>query len=765
VVDRLVLRPGIEARLSDSLQLAFRCSGGFAWVERLGTEGEVAATVRFAERPCCPDCERVIPEPTPALFSFNSPLGACPRCKGLGVTQHVEPARLVENPSAPLDGGAMRAWKFVGSPHYRTALLEGLAKQFRFSPQTAWEALPKEARQAVLFGSEKPIRVAVKRGGTTRRFEVRFPGLVALLERKLNDRADPEIQEILAPYLATRTCAECQGARLRPEALAVTVGGHSIAEITRQSVAEARAFFHQLELAPRERLVAERILEELDERLRCLAELGLDYLTLDRRADSLSGGEAQRLRLASQIGSHLSGVLYVLDEPSVGLHPRDQDRLLSALFQLRERGNTVVVVEHDRHTILAADYVIDLGPGAGARGGEVVAAGSPQEILEHPTSLTAHYLSGRKRLPIPEQRRPGNGWCLRLSGVRTHNLKDIEVEIPLGTFTCVSGVSGAGKSSLVIETLYKALAERLHGSTEPAGSFRELSGWQLLDKVVIVDQHPFSRSPRSNPATYTGLFTPLRDWFASLPDARARGYSAGRFSFNVKGGRCEACKGEGQLRIAMHFLPDVYVTCEVCKGSRYDPATLEVRYKGYSIADVLNLSVSEAYELFTAIPAIQQKLRVLQEIGLGYLPLGQPATTLSGGEIQRLKLAKELSRRASGRTMYILDEPTTGLHFEDIRLLLEVLQRLVDAGNTVIVVEHNPEVIAAADYVIDLGPEGGAAGGRVVAAGPPEAIAAAADSYTGRYLRPILSGSSTASPYRAAQTGHRHASVGPSDPG
>ncbi len=739
VVDRLVLRPGVEGRLADSVQLAYRQSGGIARIEVVSPEPQPKGEWTFTEGAFCPDCERSLPELSPSLFSFNSPAGACPQCKGLGSTLHLDAERIVDHPDRPLGDGAIRAWKLLGSAKFRAGLLEALGRKYGFPPEATWQEIPPEAQRAILFGTPDPLRIAIARAGKTQRFSMRFDGLIAWLERRLAKSEDILLHETLRPYLGHRPCASCGGARLRPEALAVKIHGLSIAELSRRTVGDVLTFFRQLPLSPRQATLAARVLEEMVSRLRFLCELGLDYLTLDRPADSLSGGEAQRLRLASQIGSGLSGVLYVLDEPSIGLHPRDHGRLLRMLFELRDRGNTIVVVEHDRQTILAADYVIDMGPGAGDRGGQVVAAGSPQEILANPNSLTGQYLSGRKSIPLPDRRRTGNGWSLDLRGATVHNLKEVDVAIPLGTFTCVSGVSGAGKSSLVIETLYKALAQRLHGSKAPAGPFRELTGWQFLDKVVIVDQNPFGRTPRSNAATYTGLFTPLREWFASLPEARTRGYSAGRFSFNVKGGRCEACKGEGVVRISMHFLPDVYVTCDVCGGSRYDPQTLEVRYKGRSIADVLRLSVQEALELFSQIPALHQKLLTLQQIGLGYLPLGQPATTLSGGEIQRLKLAKELSRRATGRTLYILDEPTTGLHFEDIGRLLEVLQRLVDAGNTVLVVEHNLEVIANADYVIDLGPEGGQAGGRVVAAGTPEVVAETPGSHTGLYLRPLLS--------------------------
>lgn len=739
VIDRLVVRPGLEARLTDSLELAFRYGEGSARVESVGPEGrEVVDSRVFSQRNACPQCDLVLPEITPALFSFNSPIGACGECKGLGVTLHVDPQRLIDDEQLPVSEGAIRTWRAIGGKSFRTEILQALGEHYGFSFRTPWRELPEAARQAILFGRDEPLRIRLRREGRPRSFPVRFSGLVQALERRLAEDRTGEILSALRPYLSDLPCPSCQGARLRAEALAVKIHGKSIAEVHQMTVQQAVRFFDQLSLSPRERGIAERVLQEILGRLRFLQELGVEYLQLNRTAGSLSGGEAQRIRLAGQLGASLSGILYVLDEPSVGLHPRDHARLLDTLFRLRDLGNTVVVVEHDRDTILAADYVIDLGPGAGVRGGEVVASGAPHELLNHPTSLTAQYLSGRRSIPVPAQRRTGSGWTLRLTGASVHNLKNIDVEIPLGTLVCVTGVSGAGKSSLVIDTLYKALAQRVHGSKEPAAPFTEISGWQLLDKVVVVDQSPIGRTPRSNPATYTGVFTPLREWFASLPEARARGYTAGRFSFNIPGGRCEACKGEGLIRVSMHFLPDVFVVCEVCQGTRYNRPTLEVRYKGRSIADVLNLSVAQALEFLEHIPSLKQKLLTLCEVGLDYLPLGQPATTLSGGEVQRLKLAKELSRRATGRTLYVLDEPTTGLHFEDTRRLLDVLHRLVDAGNTVVIVEHNLDVIAAADYVIDLGPEGGEAGGEVVAAGPPEQIAAAPGSYTGMFLRQTL---------------------------
>lgn len=739
VIDRLVLRSGLEARLADSLELAYRCGGGLAEVEIFTPDGRhIQHSQIFSQRNACSRCDLVLPELTPALFSFNSPSGACSECKGLGTALHIDPQRLIDNEQLSVSEGAIRTWRAIGGKQFRMALLKALAERYGFAPQSPWQNLPEAARRAILFGTEEPLRIRIMRKGRARTFAVRFAGLVQHFERRLAEDRSGEVLSALKPYLTDLPCAHCDGARLRTEALAVKVGGKSIADIHRMTIRQALQFLSGLSFPPGQRAIAERVLHEILSRLQFLQELGVDYLQLNRPADSLSGGESQRLRLAAQLGASLSGILYVLDEPSVGLHPRDHTRLLRALLRLRDLGNTVVVVEHDRDTILAADHVIDLGPGAGVLGGQVVASGPPQDLLKHPTSLTAQYLSGRRCIPIPRERRKGPGWKLRLRGAAAHNLKSIDVEIPLGTMVCITGVSGAGKSSLAIDTLYRALAQRLHGSKDPPGPFAELAGWQFLDKVVVVDQSPIGRTPRSNPATYTGVFGPLREWFASLPEARARGYTAGRFSFNIPGGRCEACKGEGLVRVSMHFLPDVFVVCEACQGTRYNRPTLEVRYKGLNIAELLNLSVAQALEFLEHVLSLRQRLVTLCEVGLDYLPLGQPATTLSGGEAQRLKLARELCRRATGRTLYILDEPTAGLHFEDTRRLLDVLHRLVDAGNTVLVVEHNLDVIAAADYVIDVGPEGGEAGGQLVAVGSPEQIAATPGSFTGMFLRDPL---------------------------
>ncbi len=618
-------------------------------------------------------------------------------------------------------------------------MLGGLAKSMKFSLKTPWKDLPKKAREAVLHGTgDDEIGFVLERG--TKRYEFRrpFEGVVANLQRRYKETDSEWVREELGKFMSVRLCPTCKGARLKPEALAVRLHGKSITEVCALSIGAAHQFVTTLDLTPQEAAIGERLLREARERLGFLHDVGLDYLTLERTAATLSGGEAQRIRLATQIGASLSGVLYVLDEPSIGLHQRDNARLLDTLRRLQRLGNTVIVVEHDRDTIEAADHVIDMGPGAGVHGGEVVAEGTPAEILANPASLTGRYLSGALEIAVPTRRRRGTGFSLTVSGARHHNLQNLTVALPLGTLICVTGVSGSGKSSLVVETLYRALAQRLYGNRDKPGAFDKITGWELIDKVIDIDQAPIGRTPRSNPATYTGLFTHVRELFAQLPEARVRGYDPGRFSFNVKGGRCEACAGDGVIRIEMHFLPDVYVTCEVCKGSRYNRETLEVRYKGKHIADVLDLTVGQALEFLGTVPPIRQKLETLASVGLDYIHVGQAATTLSGGEAQRIKLSKELSKRATGRTLYILDEPTTGLHFHDVDKLLGVLDRLVEAGNTVLVIEHNLDVIKVADHVIDLGPEGGSGGGRILAQGPPEAIAAAEGSYTGHFLRALL---------------------------
>ncbi|MEW6771288.1 MAG: excinuclease ABC subunit UvrA [Bacillota bacterium] len=730
VVDRLVLKPEVSFRLADSFETALKLADGLA-VAAVVDGPELLFSSKFA----CPECGVSLPELSPRLFSFNSPYGACPACTGLGALLEVDP-ELVVDPRKSLEEGAVAGWSYYSGQFY---LLESLARHYGFSTAVPYARLAPEHQQIILYGTgaERVRFVYRDLGGRRREYAAPFEGVIPYLARRYRETSSDYIKGEIEQMMRPRLCSTCQGARLRPEALAVKVGGRAVNEVTALSVAEAARFFEGLELGPREQLIARQILKEIKARLGFLVNVGLDYLSLDRAANTLSGGEAQRIRLATQIGSGLMGVIYILDEPSIGLHPRDQGRLLAMLKRLRDLGNTVIVVEHDAETILSADHVIDIGPGAGAHGGTVVAEGPPAEIMRHPASLTGQYLSGRKIIPIRPRRRPDGRW-LKVLGASAHNLKAIDVGFPVGLFTCVTGVSGSGKSTLVNDILYRALARELHGARELPGAHTGLDGVEYIDKVINVDQAPIGRTPRSNPATYTGVFTDIRELFALLPEARVRGYKPGRFSFNVAGGRCEACRGDGIVKIEMHFLPDVYVPCEVCKGRRYNRETLEVKFRGKSIADVLDLTVDEALVFFEAFPKIYRRLKTLQDVGLGYIKLGQPATTLSGGEAQRVKLAAELSRRATGRTLYILDEPTTGLHFADVARLLDVLHRLVDAGNTVVVIEHNLDVVKTADYIIDLGPEGGALGGTVVAAGTPEEVAGVAHSYTGRYMRRVL---------------------------
>ncbi len=715
VVDRLVLRDGIERRLADSLEVAFGRGDEIALVERQAARDAPVESALFSTRHACPRCGVSYPDITPRFFSFNGPQGACPSCEGLGISRRLDPELIVRTPDAPIPR-ALAPVVLRALPKLGPALRQ-LAESQRIDLATPWSALPAAARDAILAGDDSG-----------------FAGLVPMLTRRQRDTQSRWLKAELESLVTATTCEECGGARLRREARFVRIGGRSIVEVGALPIAEARAFFAGLAVEPASEPVAGPILREVDARLRFLEDVGLGYLSLARSATTLSGGEEQRIRLATQIGSALTGVLYVLDEPSIGLHPRDTARLLGTLTRLRDLGNTVVVVEHDRDVIEAADHVIDMGPGAGTHGGRVVATGPPSTIARDETSLTGAYLAGRRAIARPERRRPGSGWQLGVRGASLHNLKNVDFVFPLGTLTCVTGVSGSGKSTLVLDTLHRALALRLGGGREQPGPHRELVGWQLVDKVVEIGQGPIGRTPRSTPATYTGLFGPLRELFAQLPEARARGYGAGRFSFNVRGGRCEACEGAGVIAIEMYFLPDALVTCGVCGGRRYDRETLQVAFKGHSIADVLDLTVAEALELLGTVPPLRQRLEVLRQVGLDYLTLGQAATTLSGGEAQRVRLARELARRATGRTLYVLDEPTTGLHFDDVRRLLEVLGRLVDAGNTVLVIEHNLELIAASDWVVDLGPEGGEAGGEIVAAGTPEAVARA-DTATGIALR------------------------------
>ena len=737
VVDRLVVAPDLGNRLANSFETALALADGIAITEDADSGEETIFSSKFA----CPVSGFTIPEIEPRLFSFNNPFGACPACDGLGTKLYFDADLVVHDDSRSLYDGAVSPWSHSSSPYY-TQTLESIARTFKQSMHTPWRDLPEKMRDTILNGSgSDPIKMTYDDGLRQYSTERPFEGVLPNMERRYRETDSSWVREELGRYQAARTCEVCDGARLKPEALAVKIAGRSISEATALSILAAVDWFASIDatLTPSQSEIAARILKEINERLGFLKNVGLEYLTLSRASATLSGGESQRIRLASQIGSGLTGVLYVLDEPSIGLHQRDNDRLLATLRRLRDLGNTVIVVEHDEEAIRSADWLIDMGPGAGVHGGHLVAEGTPDEVMRAPESVTGQYLTGMKQIPIPAARRSGHKrQILRLVGARGNNLKDVTCEIPLGTFCCVSGVSGGGKSTLIVETLYKALAKRLNNAREQSAPFERLEGVEYLDKIVDIDQSPIGRTPRSNPATYTGCFTPIRDWFAGLPEAKARGYQPGRFSFNVKGGRCEACQGDGVIKIEMHFLPDVYVQCDVCKGKRYNRETLEVLFRGKSIADVLDMTVDEGAEFFRAVPSIRDKLVTLQRVGLGYIHVGQPATTLSGGEAQRVKLSKELSRRATGRTLYILDEPTTGLHFEDVRKLLEVLHALVETGNTVLVIEHNLEVIKTADWLIDLGPEGGDGGGRIVATGTPEDVAEVADSHTGQYLRPYL---------------------------
>jgi excinuclease ABC subunit A len=737
VVDRVVVREGIAQRLADSFEGALALSDGIVYAENADSGERTVFSSRFA----CPVSGFTIEEIEPRLFSFNSPHGACPACDGLGVETFFDAALVVPDERRSLAEGAVAPWTGAQSPYYDQTL-QSLARHFMVSTRTPWSELPDEVRAAILNGTgEADVAFTYKDGVRAYTVTKPFEGVLRNLQRRWTETDSAWVREEMARYQAQKPCAVCHGARLKPEALAVKVGGKTIAEASELSIRHALEWFRGVlpMLTPQRQEIARRILREIVERLQFLVDVGLDYLTLARGSATLSGGESQRIRLASQIGSGLTGVLYVLDEPSIGLHQRDNERLLGTLRRLKSLGNTVLVVEHDEDAIRAADYVIDMGPAAGIAGGLVVAQGTPAEIAANPQSLTGDYLSGRRRIEVPRLRRPLQPErIVRVIGATGNNLKNVTAEFPLGTFTCVTGVSGGGKSTLVVDTLYKAASRRLMGSGEVPAPHLRIDGLELLDKIIDIDQSPIGRTPRSNPATYTDLFAPIRDWFAELPESRARGYKAGRFSFNVKGGRCEACQGDGVLKIEMHFLPDVFVTCDTCKGRRYNRETLEVKFRDKSIAEVLAMTVDEAVPYFGAVSRIHDRLKVLQQVGLGYVALGQQATTLSGGEAQRIKLAKELGRRATGRTLYILDEPTTGLHFEDVRKLLEVLHALVEQGNTVVVIEHNLEVIKTADWILDLGPEGGDGGGRIVAAGTPEAIAAAPESHTGRFLAPLL---------------------------
>jgi len=773
VVDRIVVRPDLGNRLADSVETALKLADGLLIAEEADTGKEHLFSEKFA----CPVSGFTIPEIEPRLFSFNSPHGACPECDGLGVRMRMDESLIVPDPSKTIAQGAIEPWSKSFAPFYMQAL-EAVAKHYKFKTNVPWNTLKDEHRQIILYGSgDEPIAITYNtKTESTWKSNKPFEGVIPSMERRLLETDSASSQEELSSYQTSTPCESCHGYRLKPEALCVKIAGKHIGEASEMSIEDAQAWFAKISansphtppvnvgkksvakntpplaaghggespLTAQQREIAQRILKEINDRLNFLMNVGLEYLTLSRSSATLSGGESQRIRLASQIGSGLTGVLYVLDEPSIGLHQRDNNRLLDTLKHLRDIGNTVLVVEHDEDAIRCADYLIDMGPGAGVHGGTVVAQGTPHDVFQDKKSITAQYMNGTRAVPIPPSRRKGKkGQALTLSGATGNNLKNITASIPLGTFTCITGVSGSGKSTFTIDTLYRAVSQKLMGSREHPLPYKKIDGLQFLDKVIDIDQSPIGRTPRSNPATYTGAFTPIREWFAGLPESKMRGYDPGRFSFNVKGGRCETCEGDGVIKIEMHFLPDVYVTCEACKGARYNRETLEVRFKDKSIADVLDMTIEDAAEFFKAVPSIRDKMETLKDVGLGYIKVGQPATTLSGGEAQRVKLSKELSKRSTGKTLYILDEPTTGLHFEDVRKLLEVLHTLVDQGNTVLVIEHNLEVIKTADWIIDIGPEGGHKGGQIVATGTPEEICKIKDSYTGHYLKPILRPSKT----------------------
>ncbi|HEY9079880.1 excinuclease ABC subunit UvrA [Magnetovibrio sp.] len=737
VVDRLAVKDGIATRLADSFETALGLADGLAFTENADTGERTTFSAKFA----CPVSGFTIDEIEPRLFSFNNPFGACPSCDGLGTEMYFDPELVIADDRLTLAQGAIQPWSGSSSPYYNQTL-ESLATHFGFDLKTPFAELDESVQNKLLYGTEgEDVLMRYDDGRKSYQVTKPFEGVIPNMERRWLETDSNWVRDELSKYQTVTKCESCGGHRLKPEALAVKIAGLNVSEVTDMSILEAAQWFLGVEktLTKQQSEIARRILREINERLGFLVNVGLEYLTLARASGTLSGGESQRIRLASQIGSGLTGVLYVLDEPSIGLHQRDNDRLLETLKRLRDLGNTVIVVEHDEDAIRIADYLLDLGPGAGVHGGEVIASGTPEEVMNEPKSLTGQYLTGKRSIAVPSKRRPGRkDQHISVIGATANNLQNVTVDFPLGTFTCVTGVSGGGKSSLVIETLYKALARRLHGARMHAGAHERIEGIEFIDKIVDIDQSPIGRTPRSNPATYTGAFTPIREWFAGLPESQRRGYKPGRFSFNVKGGRCEACQGDGVIKIEMHFLPDVYVECDVCKGKRYNRETLDIQFRGKSIADVLDMTVEEGVEFFKAVPSIRDKLATLNQVGLSYIHLGQQATTLSGGEAQRVKLAKELSKRATGKTLYILDEPTTGLHFEDINKLLEVLHTLVDQGNTMIVIEHNLEVIKTADWIIDIGPEGGSKGGEIIAEGTPEAVAKVKQSYTGKYLAPHL---------------------------
>lgn len=730
VVDRIIIKQGIESRVSQSVETALKLSDGLLYVENMADKKRQTFSSKFA----CPISGFTIEEIEPRLFSFNNPQGACPCCGGLGASLYMDPELVVPNENLSLSGGAIAPWSVSSHSMFYRQTLDSLCEYLEISNKTPWKNLPAYAQETILYGSgNKCVPMVYSRFVTDKPFE----GVIPNMERRFLETDSAASREELSHYQSAAPCECCHGKRLKPEALAVKICGKDIIEASDMSIKQALNWFSGIEaqLTPQKQEIAHKIIKEIVERLRFLNNVGLDYLTMSRQSVTLSGGEAQRIRLASQIGSGLTGVMYVLDEPSIGLHQRDNDKLLATLTRLRDIGNTVIVVEHDEDAMRAADFLVDMGPGAGSNGGNVVAAGTVAEVLKNKNSLTAQYLTGEKYIAVPSIRRKGNGKFLELTGAKTNNLKNVDLKIPLGTFTCVTGISGGGKSSLILETLCKAIDKELNGSRIPTGKYDKLIGLENIDKVIDIDQSPIGRTPRSNPATYTGVFTNIRDWFAGLPEAKARGYTSGRFSFNVAGGRCEACKGDGVMKIEMNFLPDVYVPCDSCHGTRYNRETLQVKFKDKSIADVLDMTIDDAYHFFENIPAIKNKLDLLRRVGLGYIHLGQSAPTLSGGEAQRIKLSKELSKKATGKTLYILDEPTTGLHFEDIKKLLQVLQMLVEQGNTVVVIEHNLDVIKTADYIVDLGPEGGDGGGEIIATGTPEEIVKVARSYTGKYLK------------------------------
>lgn len=730
VVDRIIIKQGIESRVSQSVETALKLSDGLLYVENMADKKRQTFSSKFA----CPVSGFTIEEIEPRLFSFNNPQGACPCCGGLGASLYMDPELVVPNENLSLSGGAIAPWSVSSHSMFYRQTLDSLCEYLEISNKTPWKDLPAYAQETILYGSgNKCVPMVYSRFVTDKPFE----GVIPNMERRFLETDSAASREELSHYQSAAPCECCHGKRLKPEALAVKICGKDIIEASDMSIKQALNWFSGVEaqLTPQKQEIAHKIIKEIVERLRFLNNVGLDYLTMSRQSGTLSGGEAQRIRLASQIGSGLTGVMYVLDEPSIGLHQRDNDKLLATLTRLRDIGNTVIVVEHDEDAMRAADFLVDMGPGAGSNGGNVVAAGTVAEVLKNKNSLTAQYLNGEKYIAVPSIRRKGNGKFLELTGAKTNNLKNVDLKIPLGTFTCVTGISGGGKSSLILETLCKAIDKELNGSRIPTGKYDKLIGLENIDKVIDIDQSPIGRTPRSNPATYTGVFTNIRDWFAGLPEAKARGYTSGRFSFNVAGGRCEACKGDGVMKIEMNFLPDVYVPCDSCNGTRYNRETLQVKFKDKSIADVLDMTIDDAYHFFENIPAIKNKLDLLRRVGLGYIHLGQSAPTLSGGEAQRIKLSKELSKKATGKTLYILDEPTTGLHFEDIKKLLQVLQMLVEQGNTVVVIEHNLDVIKTADYIVDLGPEGGDGGGEIIATGTPEEIVKVARSYTGKYLK------------------------------